>query len=226
MNKEENMLQAIPALLDNYIWAWQLADLSWVVVDPGESKPVLSKCDHISYILLTHHHLDHTGGVSALKRAHPEAILVGPENSHSELDQVVTEGDRVLGMQVIATPGHTLDHVIYVDQQKALVGDHIFRFGCGRIFESDLATMYNSLAKVKSLDPNIMCYPAHEYTLSNLYFAEQYWPFAGLSTIMAQVKQQSITVPMLLSEQLASNPFLACKDFHEFCKLRLAKDVF
>ena len=47
-----------------------------------------------------------------------------------------------------------------------------------------------------------------------------------VSAIMAQVKQQSITVPMLLSEQLASNPFLACKDFHEFCKLRLAKDVF
>ena len=44
-----------------------------LVVDPGDAQPVLAVLQHLSVqleaILVTHHHLDHTGAVDALRQA-------------------------------------------------------------------------------------------------------------------------------------------------------------
>ena len=62
-------IRPLPALRDNYIWLISLGRQA-VVVDPGEAEPVLHALRdnglQLAAILLTHHHADHTGGVSAL----------------------------------------------------------------------------------------------------------------------------------------------------------------
>lgn len=58
-------LISIPAFQDNYIWLLANRQKHCVIVDPGESAPVLATLAQGQYvpqaILLTHHHNDQIG---------------------------------------------------------------------------------------------------------------------------------------------------------------------
>ena len=49
--------------------------------------------------------------------------------------------------------------------------DTLFYLGCGRVFEGTMDQMWLSLLKLKSLPEDTSVYCGHEYTLSNLKFA-------------------------------------------------------
>ena len=73
----------------------------------------------LSDILVTHHHADHTGGISALKERH-RCRVTAPFREASRIplvDATVREGDRVklgsLEADVLETPGHTAGHISY-----------------------------------------------------------------------------------------------------------------
>ena len=71
-------LISIPAFQDNYIWVLVDNDRRCVIVDPGESAPVLDAIKENGWqpeaILLTHHHNDHTGGVPELRAHFPHEL--------------------------------------------------------------------------------------------------------------------------------------------------------
>lgn len=75
-------LISIPAFQDNYIWVLVDNDRRCVIVDPGESAPVLDAIKENAWqpeaILLTHHHNDHTGGVPELRAHFPHLVVYGP----------------------------------------------------------------------------------------------------------------------------------------------------
>ena len=54
----------VPAFDDNYIWLLHAGGKACAVVDPGDADPVLEVLEqkglNLSYILLTHHHYDHS----------------------------------------------------------------------------------------------------------------------------------------------------------------------
>ena len=168
----------IPAYTDNYIWVMQSgSDIS--IIDPGDASPVL---DHIKNndlnlvdILLTHHHFDHVGGTLELKKQISGKVY-GPVGDINGVDIQVSENDKVKTLDyefsVLETPGHTLDHIAYVEKRKQLVfcGDTLFSAGCGRVFEGTFEQMHNSIQKLNQLDPETVIYCAHEYTESNLKF--------------------------------------------------------
>jgi hydroxyacylglutathione hydrolase len=60
-------LIAPPAFTDNCIWMLHDGRHA-IVVDPGESAPVIAALDErqlvLAAILVTHHHADHVGGVA------------------------------------------------------------------------------------------------------------------------------------------------------------------
>ena len=168
----------IPAYTDNYIWVLQSGnDIS--VIDPGEAQPVLEVLNNQNLnlvdILLTHHHFDHVGGTTELKKIMSGSVY-GPEGNIEGVDITVAEDDRIRTLdyqfKILTTPGHTLDHISYVDYENKMVfcGDTLFSAGCGRIFEGTFEQMYQSIQKINGLDEDTYIYCAHEYTQSNLEF--------------------------------------------------------
>ena len=98
------MLQAptaIPAFNDNYIWAIRDGD-QCVIVDPGDAAPVEAWLSDqgltLSALLITHHHPDHVGGVSALCRDRDIPVYGPARETIPEMDHPLGDGDRVRGV--------------------------------------------------------------------------------------------------------------------------------
>lgn len=128
-------VQSIPAFKDNYIWLLQSPEKHCIVIDPGDAKPVIEAIEKqqltLDAILITHHHNDHCGGISELKRRYPSINVVGPQNNPIPgLTQSVEDGDQVdiFGerFMVLAVLGHTHGHVAYVGDEKLFCGDTLF----------------------------------------------------------------------------------------------------
>lgn len=181
-------LVALPAFADNYLWLLHDGH-SALVVDPGDALPVLDALRtlrlRLATILVTHHHRDHTGGVAALREA-TGATVHGPWGEPIPQPCVAhRDGERLaaLGLpwQVLAVPGHTAAHIAWycddVDGAPLLFcGDTLFSAGCGRLFEGTPAQMLASLDRLAALPDATQVCCAHEYTLSNLRFAQAVEP--------------------------------------------------
>jgi hydroxyacylglutathione hydrolase len=73
--------------------------------------------------------------------------------------------------------------------------------------------MQASLAKLRALPPSTRLYCGHEYTASNLRFAQSIEPESSAvaqrsAATLAQRERGEPTVPSLLREERATNPFL------------------
>ena len=173
-------------------------------------------------IWITHHHWDHTDGLAALKQA-TGAKVIGPADTKESIaaliDQGVREGDEFSfadkSVQIIQTPGHTLDMVNFYLPSEALLfsGDSLFVLGCGRLFEGDGPMMWNSLSKLRALPEETVIYSSHEYSLANAAFALSIEPEnKALQERALWIEKQRDegrpTVPSIMKDELASNPFL------------------
>ena len=180
----------------------------------------------LTEIWITHHHWDHTDGLADLKAA-TGAKVIGPANTKEAIakscDQMISDGDEFIfagqRVNIIATPGHTLDMMNYhLPQEKMLFsGDSLFVLGCGRLFEGDGPMMWQSLEKIKALPDGTVIYSAHEYAAANAAFAITIDP--DNAALQERVKQITDfgergvpTVPSTLADEMATNPFLRADD--------------
>ena len=227
----------IKAFKDNYIWII-IRNNFGVIVDPGESSQVIKFNNNNNIcpeaILITHKHYDHIDGVKKLIAHYPSIKVYGPTKSKFDFPyQSVKENDILvmnkskLKYKVIEIPGHTLDHVAYLDSELIFCGDTLFGCGCGKLFEGTAKQMFNSLQKIKSLKTTTKIYCAHEYTLNNIRFAmTEETNNKELSARYKKTINQNITLPSSLSEELATNPFLRATNSLELKGIRERKDVF
>lgn len=216
----------IPVLNDNYVYlARDPATAAVAVVDPAVAEPVLAELDRrgwrLTHILNTHHHPDHVGGNMALQEA-TGCTVVGPRADRDRIPGIAValgDGDRwSLGSQeavVFDVPGHTRGHIAFwfAASHALFCGDTLFALGCGRLFEGTPAQMWASMLKLAALPDDTRVYCAHEYTESNARFAVTVEPdnvalTARFETIRAARAQGRPTVPSLLGEEKATNPFL------------------
>jgi hydroxyacylglutathione hydrolase len=218
---------AIPAFSDNYIWLLSTGGDECAVVDPGDAKPVLDALKRealqLSYILLTHHHADHIGGMAQLVNASGAQVfgphdprIPGQTRSFAEGETVELEA-MGLGFQVIEVPGHTSTHIAFYGHGCLFCGDTLFSVGCGRLFEGSPDEMQSSLDKLAALPPETRVFCAHEYTLSNCDFALEVEPgnralSRRASAVEAARAAGRSTVPSTLAEELAVNPFLRSRE--------------
>lgn len=210
----------LPCLDDNYIWVLRQGR-QVLAVDPGDATPLLEYLQNndleLSGILLTHRHADHVNGVPALREALAPPVYGPP--SVAGVTHPVNDGDilKLLGAswQVIATPGHTHEHLAYYGAGALFCGDALFGAGCGRLFDGTPEEMHASLMRLATLPADTLVFSAHEYTLANLRFA------AVVEPDNAEIKQRQLsdqvkreekqpTLPSTIAVELATNPFLRC----------------
>jgi hydroxyacylglutathione hydrolase len=255
-------IHRIPVLSDNYIFLLVDAETGTAaVVDPAVAEPVLRLLQELKVELVaifnTHHHGDHVGGNAQLLRHFPQAIAYGGAEDRGRIpgQQVfLQEGDRVSfanrEAQVLFVPGHTKAHIAYYfppsdpdETGELFCGDTLFAGGCGRLFEGTPTQMIDSLSKIRALPDSTRVWCAHEYTLGNLRFAvtveEQNEVLqARLERVKAMRQRSEATIPSVLGEEKATNPFLrwdqpglqarvkSQNPIQTFGRLRGMKDVF
>ena len=173
---------------------WDGASKDAVILDPGgDENLIFEALDRVGVtpqaILLTHGHIDHIAAVGAVKEklqiplyvGQPDqTLLVNPSDFVSTFyskpvhsppaDFLVTDEQLLtfgtIALRVLATPGHTLGGVCYLDERQGALfcGDTLFYGSVGR---TDLpGGSYDQLlesirAKILTLPDEIVCLPGH-----------------------------------------------------------------
>ncbi len=216
----------LPARSDNFaVLVHDPASGATASIDAPDAAPIKAELEArgwaLTHILVTHKHLDHVEGIGPLRQAY-DVTVIGPQKSAAETglyDRTVGDGDTLefagAEVQVIATPGHTLDHVSYYlpGQKVAFVADTLFALGCGRVFEGTPEMMWDSLKKLRALPDETVIYCGHEYTLANAEFAVSVEPEnTGLAARAAEIRalreDGKPTLPTTIGTEKATNPFL------------------
>jgi hydroxyacylglutathione hydrolase len=219
-------LVTIPCLADNYAYLIHDAETGQTaVVDVPEVGPILAALDahqwRLTDILITHHHDDHIQGVDALRAQTGAMVLGAAADAHRlpRLDLALDEATSFsVGLefgQVIDVPGHTIGHIAlhFPESRLCFTADSLMAGGCGRLFEGTARQMHASLAKLAALPPETLICSGHEYTTANLRFAATLEPdnpelISRIAEVAARRAQGRPTVPVPLSTELATNPYL------------------
>ncbi|MGY2064346.1 MBL fold metallo-hydrolase [Blastococcus sp. SYSU DS0619] len=143
-----------------------------VVVDPGPDDPahlaaveeaLAARAARCVAVLVTHHHGDHADA------ARPWGARFGTPVAAAAA-AVAGPGGRVLGpgeqlhlagtsVGVVATPGHTADHLAFrLESGAVLVGDHVLGRGTSVVThpEGDVVAYLDSLRRVHDLGPSAL----------------------------------------------------------------------
>ena len=244
----------IPSLGDNLIYLYRYNQSDCLAVDPGESMLKILKEQDLSLkmVLVTHHHWDHTGGVAELKKKTGCKVVGGDKRRIRGIDQSVKDGEILpvgdAEVHVIATAGHTSTSVCYYVPPSPTnasgilwTGDTLFVGGCGRLFESNARTMFESLQKLASLPDDTLVYCGHDYMVENYEFALSIQPDnQAIRLRLNDIRQSGQTVPSTILEERTTNVFLLAgtpelkaalnmpeaKGFEVFAELRRRKDIF
>lgn len=215
-------LIALPAFNDNYIWALRASDGRAIVIDPGDAEPVLQQLSSSFRpvaILITHHHVDHVGGVGRLREALDIPCFAPVDERIVDASARVCDGESIMldawpdPIRVLETHGHTRSHLSFVAGEMLFCGDTLFSLGCGRLFEGSAADMHASLQKLAALPAATQVCCAHEYTQSNGRFALAVEPDnAALQARMQDVSRLRMsgqtTLPSTIGSERDCNPFL------------------
>lgn len=223
-------LVTIPCLSDNYAYlVHDAASGETALIDVPEAAPILAELKRrgwtLSQIWITHHHDDHIQGVPEMVAATGAKVSGGAADAHRlpPLDVELAEGDKLrIGAEtgdVLDVSGHTVGHLAFhfPASKLAFTADSLMAMGCGRLFEGAPALMWESLSKLAVLPGDTVICSGHEYTQSNARFALSVDPDnpalqARVASINEARAKGQATVPSLLSEELATNPFLRAVD--------------
>lgn len=159
-----------------------------IVIDPGYSDflaPVREEGPVVRAIIATHSHADHCGAGDLFSKAFQVPVLVFGKGDQPLYDRREIDFGR-LRAQVIHTPGHTADSVVVRVGGHLFTGDTIFIGTFGYSSGPDgTREMYRTLyERIPSLDPGLIVWPGHDYSVEDLEMILDISPSPGLETAL------------------------------------------
>ncbi|MDH3803046.1 MAG: MBL fold metallo-hydrolase [Deltaproteobacteria bacterium] len=139
-------LELGPFGTNSYILICQKTNESVVVDAPGEAGMVVERLKETQpkYIVMTHDHFDHIGGLVELRSALEVPVaahLADANDLPLESDLLLNDGDEILlgaiKLVVLHTPGHTPGSVCFLVGNYLIAGDTLFPGGPGKTQSPD-----------------------------------------------------------------------------------------
>jgi len=184
---------------------------SCFIIDPGADfnsikDYLLREKIYPEFILNSHGHYDHIAAVKELVdyyetpfyiHSKDEPVLRDPAKNMSSLlgsntlsletytliDEPLQKKLEAMGIKIHETPGHTPGSISIETGNNLFTGDLLFRGGAGRtdLWGGDPVMLAKSLAKIKSLDKNLVVNPGHGATTTieieiknNFYLSKEF----------------------------------------------------
>ena len=179
-----------------------------VLVDPGPDDPahlaaveeVLRSLDaRCVAVLVTHHHGDHAEAAQPWGIRFGATVAAADGRVAGPHGRVLTAGERLrlagTTVDVVATPGHTADHLAFrLESGAVLVGDHVLGRGTSVVThpEGDVVAYLESLRRVHALGPSALyCGHGPELTedpgaVLDFYLAHRAWREQQLLAALAE----------------------------------------
>lgn len=150
------------------------------VVDTGTSGSAAAILDGLSavgadwsnvkHVVLTHNHGDHAGGLAGVIEQAPGATVYAGDADLGRIQTsaptlAIGDGDEVLGLGVLNTPGHTAGSISLFDTETGILvagdainGDGGALTGANAQFSTDVDLATASIAKMAALEPQIAAF--------------------------------------------------------------------
>jgi glyoxylase-like metal-dependent hydrolase (beta-lactamase superfamily II) len=140
-----------------------------VVIDPGPNDDGhlaaivdAAKPFTVDFILVTHTHEDHAPGANPLSERMGAATAGFGPGPEFKPDRILADNEVVrfgaCEVHVVATPGHSADHLCYQIGTALFTGDHIM--GESSVFVEDMTSYMASLRRIQRLALDTL-YPGH-----------------------------------------------------------------
>lgn len=180
---------------------------SGIAIDPGAVQDMVAfakeKNIPIDIVTNTHTHGDHTQGNSALIEKTNARFIDCTTLSHGRILDL-KDGS---GLEVILTPGHTMDSLCFKGAGFIVTGDTLFNATVGNCFSGDLESFFHSLKLLMSLPGDTLIYAGHDYVLDAIKYARIIEPDnPDLSRYASGYNPDHVV--SCLSEELKVNPYL------------------
>ena len=183
------------------------SEKSSIAIDPGAPEEMAKFSEEknipIDIVTNTHTHADHTQGNNALiKRTNARFMDCTTLSRGQILD--LKDGT---GLEVMLTPGHTMDSLCFKGSGFIVTGDTLFNATVGNCFSGDLQSFFNALKLLMVLPGDTLVYAGHDYVLESLKYAKIIEPDNPDLNGYASVYNPDHVVSRL-SEELKVNPYL------------------
>ena len=212
-----------------------------LAIDPLDHEKCLATAQrrgwHITQVLNTHEHGDHTGGNKAVIAA-TGARLLAHRNAKDRIPGIdcgLGAGDRIqvgktVELEALDTPGHTMSHVCllsHTDTPALFCGDTLFNAGAGNCHNGGHPReLYRTFAdQLSKLPEQTRVYPGHDYIANNLRFTLDREPDNGKAqSLLGQVGNQDPEHAMVttLAQEKEVNTFFRLHSPSVIARLREA----
>lgn len=171
----------------------------------------------LKYTIETHTHADHLSGSPRLKELTGAKMLMHQASSSVCVDQHLKDGDVVLvggvRIEVLHTPGHTVDSMCLLLPDRLLTGDTLLIGSCGRtdLPSGDSGKLFESLQRLLSLPDHVLVLPAHDYdgrrgsTIGRERKGNQRLKLATRAEFVASMSASQLPKPPGMTEVLQTN---------------------
>ncbi len=189
-----------------------------VAIDGGDPAGIIAfaqeKGIEITVVTNTHSHGDHTPGNAVLLENTGAAFLDCRSFSQGQ----VIEMEEGQGLEVLLTPGHTMDSVCFNGEGFVVTGDTLFNGTVGNCFSGDLKAFYRSLKQLMALGGDTRIYAGHDYVMDSLKYAQIIEPGNPDLTGYKQGYDPDCIVSCM-ADELKVNPYLRFNAPAMICRL-------